>query len=113
MRIDESMAEHYVWGNNCEGWHFLKSEALSVIKERVPSGASEKRHRHIYSRQFFYILNGEAVIEIEGIRHVISANSGIEVPAGMNHKFRNDSNADVEFLVISSPKSHGDRIDSE
>jgi hypothetical protein len=31
-------AEHYNWGGACDGWHLLKSAALSVIQESVPPG---------------------------------------------------------------------------
>ena len=31
-------AEHYQWGNACDGWHLLKSETLSVIQEKMPAG---------------------------------------------------------------------------
>ena len=30
-------AEHYVWGDGCDGWHLLKHPDLSVIQERVPA----------------------------------------------------------------------------
>jgi len=42
---------------------------------------------------------------------VVSAGQGIEVPPGTPHRFFNRSAADVELLVISSPRSHGDRTD--
>ena len=29
-------AEHYPWGQGCEGWRLLKGDDLSVIQERVP-----------------------------------------------------------------------------
>jgi mannose-6-phosphate isomerase-like protein (cupin superfamily) len=113
MKIDEKTAEHYVWGNGCDGWHLLKTEGLSVIKERVPSGEAERAHFHTKARQFFFILKGEAQIEMNGSVHALSQNQGIEVPPGIVHKFKNVSPRDVEFLVISSPKSHGDRVDQE
>lgn len=112
MKIDETNAEHYRWGEGCDGWHLLKTDGLSVIKERVPPGRGETRHFHRAARQFFYILAGEAMIEIEGAGHRLSAGQGIEVPPGSRHLFRNDSEADVIFLVISSPKSHGDRVEA-
>jgi hypothetical protein len=33
-------AENYKWGNNCDGWHLLKSDSLSVIQERMPAGTT-------------------------------------------------------------------------
>jgi quercetin dioxygenase-like cupin family protein len=112
MIIDEKNAEHYHWGDGCDGWHLLKTEGLSVIKERVPPGRRESRHFHRAARQFFYILEGDAKVEIEGAEHRLSAGQGIEVPPGSRHGFRNDSASDVVFLVISSPKSHGDRVEA-
>jgi mannose-6-phosphate isomerase-like protein (cupin superfamily) len=109
--VDLSNAEHYLWGNNCDGWHLVKQADMSAIAERVPAGESEQRHYHIYSRQFFYILTGEAVIEVDGDRQVLKAQQGIEIPPRAVHQFRNESSSDVTFLVISVPKSHGDRVD--
>ena len=59
-------AEHYRWGDASEGWHLLKSDALSVIEERVPPGDSEARHYHQVAQQFFYVLAGEATLEVAG-----------------------------------------------
>lgn len=113
MVIDISNAEHYLWGNNCDGWHLVKGEGLSVIQERVPAGGSEKRHRHVKARQFFYILKGKAVMELDGEMYPLVAGQGIEIPPGAVHKFRNASMEDVEFLVISSPTTLDDRENLE
>lgn len=107
---DASTGEHYRWGTASEGWHLLRRDDLSVIEERVPPGEREQRHYHNRSRQFFYILRGAAVIEMEGVRHALRERQGLEVPPGAAHQFRNESDADVVFLVVSAPKSHGDRV---
>lgn len=70
------------------------------------------RHRHGRSRQFFYVLEGAAVLELEGARHALGAGQGLEVPPGAAHQFRNESDADVRFLVISMPTTRGDREDA-
>jgi mannose-6-phosphate isomerase-like protein (cupin superfamily) len=111
--VDIDVAEHYRWGEVCDGWHLLKQDGLSVIRERVPPGACEARHRHARARQFFYILEGAAVIEVDGARHALAAGQGLHIPPGAAHQFRNESVADVHFLVVSVPKSHGDREDIE
>jgi mannose-6-phosphate isomerase-like protein (cupin superfamily) len=102
-------AEHYRWGEGCDGWHLLKRDDFSVIRERIPAGAAETRHRHARSRQFFYVLDGKAVIEVDGVRHALAPGQGLHVPPGAAHQFRNDSGDDVHILVVSVPKSHGDR----
>ena len=109
--ISTHTAEHYQWGNHCDGWHLVKSDALSIIQERMPPGTSEVNHYHEQARQFFFVLSGEATLEINGEKTVLQAQQGIEVPAGMPHQMRNESTADVVFLVTSSPKSHGDRVE--
>lgn len=109
--VDISSARHYRWGAASEGWHLLERADLSVIQERVPPGDAERRHRHARARQFFYILAGEATLEIDGRDVVLAAGQGVEVPPGTPHQFFNRSAADVEMLVISSPRSHGDRED--
>lgn len=106
---DTSSSEHYRWGKGSEGWHLLKRDDLSVIQERVPPGDQEQRHFHNRARQFFYILTGAAVIEVDGKRHELGERQGLEIPPGVAHQFRNESDAEVVFLVISAPKSHGDR----
>ena len=107
--ISKESAEHYTWGNACDGWHLVKNPGLSVIQERMPSGASEIRHFHHQAQQFFYILSGNAEMEVEGETHSLAAGQGIWVPAGVPHQMKNQSNSDVHFLVISQPPSHGDR----
>ncbi len=108
--VDSSNTEHYSWGINCDGWHLVKRDDLSIITERVSPGESEQRHFHNCSRQFFYILGGEAVIEVGGERKILYALQGIEIPPGVPHQFRNESSLEVTFLVISAPRSHGDRV---
>jgi mannose-6-phosphate isomerase-like protein (cupin superfamily) len=109
---DLSTARHFTWGGASEGWHLLEGQDLSVIQERVPPGDRETRHYHVHSRQFFYVLSGQATIEIDGAPVRLGAGQGVNVPPGTPHQFMNVSGADVHFLVISSPRAHGDRVDA-
>lgn len=112
MKITDTLsAEYYQWGNGCSGWHLLKYDDFSVIEECVPPGQNEQRHFHNNSRQFFYILQGEAVLEIDGDVFTLRAQQGIEVPPKVAHQFRNESSLEVRFLVMSVPKAHGDRVE--
>jgi len=109
MPVSRETAAHYTWGGGCDGWHLVTAAALSVIQERMPPGTSERRHRHARSRQFFYVLSGELMVECDAVRHRLEAGSGLEVAPGTPHQVRNDSASAVEFLVVSQPPSHGDR----
>jgi mannose-6-phosphate isomerase-like protein (cupin superfamily) len=104
-------AEHYIWGEHCEGWRLLACSDLSVIQERVPPGAREVGHRHQHARQFFYVLSGVATLEFDEEALSFAAGEGVHVEPGRRHRFVNRSNEDVVFLVISAPTSAGDRIE--
>ena len=111
--VSKSTAEHYIWGGHCDGWHLVKNPQLSVIQERMPAGTSEVRHFHHHAQQFFYVLAGQAVMEVDGRAIMLNAGEGIWIPAGTSHQMKNDSAEEVHFLVISHPPSHGDRVVSE
>jgi mannose-6-phosphate isomerase-like protein (cupin superfamily) len=107
--VSTANAPHYTWGQQCDGWHLLQGFDLSVIEERMPPGTAEVRHRHVRARQFFYVLEGEAVLEVEGVAHRLDAHQGLQVPPGAAHQMRNESDGELRLIVVSSPKSHGDR----
>lgn len=107
--VSTQTGKHYVWGGNCDGWHLAASSSLSVIQERVPSGSSEVRHLHKRAEQFFYVLAGFATLEVAGKTHTLKANEGFHVPAGVPHTLSNKHEQVLEFLVVSTPPSHGDR----
>jgi mannose-6-phosphate isomerase-like protein (cupin superfamily) len=109
LPTSRSTAEHYVWGQECDGWHLLRTAGLSVIEERMPPGSREVRHWHARSRQFFYVLSGTLSMEVEGVRHELGARTGLELAPGLAHQATNESDRDAEFLVVSMPPSHSDR----
>jgi uncharacterized cupin superfamily protein len=107
--VSRASAEHYQWGKGCDGWHLVRTEGLSVIQERMPPGSAEVRHRHARARQFFFVLAGRLDLEVDGAMHQLAAGMGVEIAPGIAHHAFNRSDADVEFLVVSQPPSHGDR----
>lgn len=105
MIISKENAQHYLWGESCDGWHLLKNDTLHIIHEKMPPNTKEIRHYHNESRQFFFLLSGKAELE--------APNEGIEVAPLKPHCMMNHSGEETEFLVISSPGSHGDRVPCE
>ncbi len=106
-------AEHYVWGDGCDGWRLLDRPDLSVIEERMPSGAAEVRHVHQAARQMFYVLSGQLTIDSDGTPFVLDAGDALEMPPAVPHQVRNDGTIDAVFLVISAPTTRGDRTNLE
>jgi mannose-6-phosphate isomerase-like protein (cupin superfamily) len=113
MKISKNNAEHYTWGNQCDGWHLVNQKELSVIHERMPPQTSEIRHYHQHSRQFFFVLSGSPTLEVNGERFILTSQEGVEVPPHIPHQMFNESESAAEFLVISQPTSKGDRVSFE
>jgi len=113
MKISKETAEHYTWGQHCDGWHLLKSDSLSIIQEKMPHGTEEALHFHHKAQQFFYILSGQAIFEIENNLIEVQASEGLHIAPHQKHKIKNNGTSDLHFLVISEPKAHGDRTNIE
>ena len=113
MIKNQSSAEHYRWGQVCDGWRLLDRSDLSVIQERMPPGAGEVRHYHQHARQLFYVLSGELLIELDERKFRLSIGDSLEVSPGAPHRVRNDARVDAAFLVVSAPTTQGDRVNAE
>ncbi len=109
-KISAATAPSYPWGDGCIGWHLVKNAQLGVIQEIMPPGTAEVRHYHERAQQFFYILKGEGTFELAGETQRLGPGEGIEVPPGQPHQLRNETADALEFLVISTPHAHGDRV---
>jgi|SRR4029450_6514260 mannose-6-phosphate isomerase-like protein (cupin superfamily) len=108
--ISRKNAQHYQWRKGCHGWHLLKRDELSVTQEQMSPSASEARHYHTKARQFFFVISGTAILEVAGKGEVLRRHEGAEIAPGVLHQITNASENDLEFIVISHPASHGDRV---
>jgi mannose-6-phosphate isomerase-like protein (cupin superfamily) len=107
--ISKDSAEHYTWGDGCDGWYLVSQPGLSVIHERMPPGTAEVRHYHERARQLFFVLAGTATLEVAGVRETLGPQQALEVSPGVPHQMFNESDGDIDFLVISQPTTRGDR----
>lgn len=105
--------EHYKWGDNCDGWRLLDSPSLSVIQEKMPPNTAETRHYHLNAQQFFFILKGNLVFEVEKEVFVVKEGEGFHILPDKVHKVMNTSESDTHFIVISEPTTKGDRVNIE
>jgi mannose-6-phosphate isomerase-like protein (cupin superfamily) len=106
-------AEHYRWGDECDGWHLLEQPDLSVIQERIPPGSGEVQHYHARARQLFYLLAGELEIQLRERVFSLSPGDALEIPPGDAHLVRNRGRVDAVFHVVSSPTTRDDRVNIE
>ncbi len=108
-KVNLEASEHYKWGDDCDGWHLLKSEDISIIKEKMPPGTQERVHFHENSRQFFFIISGEATFIIDGQNFVVGLHEGVEIEPKEVHQICNESSEVLEFILFSHPATLTDR----
>jgi mannose-6-phosphate isomerase-like protein (cupin superfamily) len=103
-------AVQYNWGEECKAWFLLKNPKLTVIQEEMPPGSSELLHFHQKAQQLFYILRGEATMEIAGRSIELKPSQSLHIAPGNSHRIRNAGSSALHFIVISEPESHGDKV---
>ena len=64
-------------------------------------------HRHKVQEQIYHVLDGEGLMEIDGVRHVVRAQDVIHIPPGVEHAIYNSGLRDLVFLVITTPPTDG------
>lgn len=111
MKKNKENTEHYIWGEKCHGWHLVQTQDLSVIQEIMHANTKEERHYHAFSQQFFFILKGKAMFEIEGDLIEVSQGEGVHIKPRQKHQIQNNEPTELEFLVISQPVTQGDRME--
>src|SRR5215467_9898911 len=100
-------AEHYRWGYECDAWHLVKDPAFTVIEELIPPGAAEVHHYHKKAQQFFYILSGEAMVDVEGEPARLQAGTGLRIMGCVRPQRGAPSSCPRRVLLIRRPPSHG------
>lgn len=101
---------HYKWGDDCYGWNYIDTDALSVKQELMPPDTSETLHYHEKATQVFFILKGRATFTIDDVTSVLKPEQGIEIFAGQQHFISNKENTDLEFILYSYPSAKNDRV---
>lgn len=110
MKVTKNNSDRYNWGDQCLGWHLVNNTHLSVIQEIMPPGAEEIRHKHLKTQQFFYVLKGRATFIINEEKIMLGKHEGIHIAPNTVHQVKNAADEELEFLVISQPHSHQDRV---
>jgi Ala-tRNA(Pro) deacylase len=100
-----------VWGDGCASWTLADHDDLHVQRERMPPGTTEQRHVHARVRQLYYVLSGHAVVRFDDRDEALATGGSVDVPPGTPHQIRNDSGAELEFLVVSTSAPRADRVD--
>ena len=79
----------------------------SLAEAAVQAGGSTQRHYHKLSEEFYFILEGSGLMEIDGESREVGEGDAILIPAGAWHTIT--AHARLRFLCCCAPPySHED-----
>jgi len=82
-------------------------EKQSLAEAAVQAGGSTERHYHKESEEFYFILEGNGRMEINGETHEVGPGDAILIPAGAWHTITAET--PLRFLCCCAPPySHED-----
>ncbi len=73
----------------------------SLAEASLPTGVATDRHYHRLSEEFYYILEGRGLMEIDGESRDVGPGDAILIPAGAWHQIR--ATQDLRFLCCCAP----------
>ncbi len=79
------------------------TEHVQVSMVTLQPGEALKRHVTPVD-VFFYIIEGEGIVEIGDEQESVSADMLIDSPAGIPHRLLNQGDAVFRFLVVKTPR---------
>lgn len=78
--------------------------AFSLHERRVPAGGRRPPpHTHPDRVEAFWVLDGSAEFELDGVVSVCEAGSFVLVPGGVAHTFGAPADAEAHVLVLHAP----------
>ncbi|MDF1826223.1 MAG: cupin domain-containing protein [Verrucomicrobiales bacterium] len=84
-------------------------EEQSLAEATLPPGGATERHYHLVSEEFYYILSGDGIMEIEGETREVGPGDAILIPKGDWHQIRANESVELKLLCCCSPPySHED-----
>ena len=86
------------WG---EYKKLFQESSVWVKRVEVKPGHRLSLQRHLRRSEKWIIVTGTAKAEVEGLEHILSAGSVIDIPVGSVHRLANIGNDDVVFIEVA------------
>lgn len=101
-------AEEFYIDEGCYITELSNSEddpGLSIARARVKPGVTTKLHKLVDTVERYVILEGEGLVEIDGITaDKVGISDVVIIPEGCSQKITNTGESDLVFLAICSPR---------
>ena len=73
----------------------------SLAEATLPAGSATDRHYHKLSEEFYYLLEGRGLMEIDGEEHEVGPGDAILIPGGAWHRI--EAREPLRFLCCCAP----------
>jgi len=79
------------------------SRSYAIWEAVVPPGGGPPPHIQSREHEGFYVLEGEITFVADGQKVVARKGSFLNVPTGVLHSFKNESDSDARMLILVAP----------
>ncbi len=76
---------------------------LAAFHLVAPPMSGPPRHVHTREDEWFYVLEGTLVFEIDGERHTVGADASVWLKRGVVHAYQNFTDRDARLLIVTTP----------
>jgi uncharacterized cupin superfamily protein len=83
-------------GADCDG-------GCTIIENVTPPKAGPPLHRHSREDEWFYVLEGDYLFEVDGKQMTVGPGSTAFAPRGTAHTFQNISSSHSRMIVVAQP----------
>ena len=78
-------------------------EKQSLAEARVESGGATTPHYHAATEEIYYVLEGEAEMQLGGETRRVGPGDAIAIPPGQVHQIKNVGPCQLRFLCMCAP----------
>ena len=75
----------------------------SLAEATLEAGGATVRHHHRVSEEFYYLVEGSGVMEVDGARREVAAGDAILIPPGAGHPLTAAASGPLRLLCTCSP----------
>jgi quercetin dioxygenase-like cupin family protein len=73
----------------------------------APPMSGPPLHRHSREDEWFYVLDGEIVFQLDGVRHTVGPGGMVYSPRNVVHAYQNFTKSDARLLIATMPGAFG------
>ncbi len=79
------------------------SGRYAVFHLDAPPMSGPPLHVHAREDEFFYVLDGELVFEVDGVCHTVQSGGSVGLLRGTPHRYQNFTDRTARLLIVTTP----------